>query len=156
MSTLLRRSWSTVWMIFCLVICSRQQRVEGSGSIKVADFGLAKDIYTSEYYRSEQRGALPVKWMSPESLLVNYFDEKTDVWSYGVTCWEIFSLGRVPYPGVGNNNVIVMIKAGKRLDKPVLCPDKLFTLMQTTWADTPTKRPTFEEIVDTLEQSILS
>ena len=54
-------------------------RVEGSGSIKVADFGLAKDIYTSEYYRSEQRGALPVKWMSPESLLVNYFDEKTDV-----------------------------------------------------------------------------
>jgi len=53
--------------------------VAGNHNIKVADFGLAKDIYTSEYYRSEQGGALPVKWMSPESLLDNYFDEKTDV-----------------------------------------------------------------------------
>ena len=54
-------------------------RVEGHHNIKVADFGLAKDIYTCGYYRSKQRDALPVKWMSPESLLDDLFDEKTDV-----------------------------------------------------------------------------
>ena len=66
-------------MLMLIALTVMYFRVEGNHSIKVADFGLAKDIYTSEYYRSEQRGALPVKWMSPESLLDNYFDEKTDV-----------------------------------------------------------------------------
>jgi len=46
-------------------------------------------------------------------------------WSYGVTCWEAFSLGRVPYAGVDNQNVINILKDGKRLDKPTLCPEKL-------------------------------
>jgi len=49
-------------------------------------------------------------------------------WSYGITCWEVFSLGRVPYPGVGNLNVIITLKAGKRLGKPTLCPDKLWVV----------------------------
>ena len=46
-------------------------------------------------------------------------------WSYGITCWEIFSLGRLPYPGVDNANVITLLKSGKRLEKPELCPSKL-------------------------------
>ena len=48
-------------------------------SIKVADFGLARDIYSTEYYRVEQHAILPVKWMPLESLMDGYFDEKTDV-----------------------------------------------------------------------------
>ena len=48
-------------------------------SIKVADFGLARDIYSTEYYRVEQHATLPVKWMPLESLMDGYFDEKTDV-----------------------------------------------------------------------------
>ena len=46
-------------------------------------------------------------------------------WSYGITCWEIFSLGRIPYPGVDNANVITLLKGGKRLDQPELCPSKV-------------------------------
>ena len=46
-------------------------------------------------------------------------------WSYGITCWEIFTLGRIPYPGVDNHNVITILKNGQRLDKPILCPPKL-------------------------------
>ena len=46
-------------------------------------------------------------------------------WSYGVTCWEIFSLGRIPYPGVDNANVITVLKSGKRLVQPQLCPPEL-------------------------------
>ena len=48
-------------------------------SIKVADFGLTRDIYATEYYKSTKLTRLPVKWMSPESLLDNFFNEKTDV-----------------------------------------------------------------------------
>jgi len=46
-------------------------------------------------------------------------------WSYGITCWEVFSLGRIPYTGIDNAEVITFLKDGKRLKKPVLCPDKL-------------------------------
>ena len=54
-------------------------RVDDKLSIKVADFGLARDIYSTEYYRVGQCVTLPVKWMSLESLMDGYFDEKTDV-----------------------------------------------------------------------------
>ena len=54
-------------------------RVDEDLSIKVADFGLARDIYSTEYYRVEQHVTLPVKWMPLESLMDGYFDEKTDV-----------------------------------------------------------------------------
>ena len=59
------------------VFCSF--RVDKFLSIKIADFGLAKDIYSTEYYRVEKHTTLPVKWMAIESLLDGYFDEKTDV-----------------------------------------------------------------------------
>ena len=54
-------------------------RVDKFLSIKIADFGLAKDVYSTEYYRVDKHTTLPVKWMSLESLLDGYFDEKTDV-----------------------------------------------------------------------------
>ena len=59
-------------------------RVDERLSIKVADFGLARDIYSTEYYRIEQHVTLPVKWMPLESLMDGYFNEKTDVVSYVV------------------------------------------------------------------------
>ena len=54
-------------------------RIDDKLSIRVADFGLTRDVYSSEYYRADKHVTLPVKWMSLESLLDGYFDEKTDV-----------------------------------------------------------------------------
>ena len=54
-------------------------RVDEKMTIRVADFGLTKDVYSTEYYRAEKHAKLPVKWMSLESLLDGYFDEKSDV-----------------------------------------------------------------------------
>ena len=59
-------------------------RVDTLLTIKIADFGLAKDVYSTEYYRVDKHTTLPVKWMSIESLLDGYFDEKTDVVCYGI------------------------------------------------------------------------
>ena len=72
-----------------LIICTC--RVDEKMTIRVADFGLTKDIYSTEYYRAEKRAILPVKWMSPESLLDGYFDEKSDVVCFIYSCLCIFS-----------------------------------------------------------------
>jgi len=58
--------------------------VDKSLRIKVADFGLTRDVYSNEYYRIDKQTTLPVKWMALESLLDGYFDEKTDV--VGIVC----------------------------------------------------------------------
>ncbi|XP_065909298.1 tyrosine-protein kinase receptor UFO-like isoform X2 [Dysidea avara] len=137
-------------------LAARNCMVDVNLNVRVADFGLTRDIYSTEYYRIEKHTTLPVKWMALESLLDGYFDEKTDVWSYGVTCWEIFSLGRIPYPGLDNGNVITVLKHGKRLDKPILCSQKLYNLLQTTWLESAPDRPSFGEIVKTLIGSTLS
>ncbi|XP_065909680.1 tyrosine-protein kinase receptor UFO-like [Dysidea avara] len=136
-------------------LAARNCMVDENYNIRVADFGLTRDIYISEYYRADKHNTLPVKWMALESILDNYFDEKTDVWSYGITCWEAFSLGRVPYAGVDNQNLINTLKDGNRLDKPRLCPEKLFTLMESTWLENPAERPSFADIVDDLNQNII-
>lgn len=58
-----------------------------------------------DYYRKGGKAMLPVKWMPPEAFLDGIFTVKTDVWSFGVLMWEIFSLGYMPYPGRNNQEV---------------------------------------------------
>ncbi|XP_065911887.1 tyrosine-protein kinase Mer-like isoform X2 [Dysidea avara] len=129
-------------------LAARNCMVEENHSIRVADFGLTKDIYTSEYYRGNKHDTLPFKWMAPESITDLCFDEKTDVWSYGVTCWEIFSLGKIPYATVENEHLLVALSTGKRLNKPALCPPQMFNLIKATWLERPSERPSFAEIVN--------
>ena len=63
----------------CVFVGIRLCRVDSQLSVKVADFGFSRDVYNKEYYRLERRTRLPVKWLPPESLLDNIFNEKTDV-----------------------------------------------------------------------------
>ncbi|XP_055958197.1 hepatocyte growth factor receptor-like [Patella vulgata] len=93
---------------------------------KVADFGLARDIYEKDYYSSDNKKMkLPVKWMAMESLEKGTYSAKSDVWSFGVVLWELMTRGVNPYPEVDNWDVIRYLKAGRRMAQPQYCPDPL-------------------------------
>ena len=85
---------------------------------KVADFGLAKQMYESSYYRKQERIYVPWKWMAYEFLEDGKFDRKSDVWSYGVVVWELFSLGKSPYGGQTYDEVFKRLGEGYRLPVP--------------------------------------
>ncbi|TKS92541.1 Ras-related protein [Collichthys lucidus] len=117
----------------------------------VADFGLSKKIYSSNYYRQTVAVRLPVKWMSIESLSESVYTTKSDVWSFGVTMWEIVSRGRTPYPGVHNHEVLDLLLLGHRLKPPEDCDHKLYEVMQSCWVKEPARRPCFRELGEMLK-----
>lgn len=93
--------------------------------VKIGDFGLARDIYKNDYYRKEGEGLMPVRWMPPESLVDGVFTSQSDIWAFGVLCWEILTLGQQPYPARNNLEVLNYVKGGGRLEKPDICSKRL-------------------------------
>jgi len=93
--------------------------------VKIGDFGFARDIYKSDYYRKEGKGLMPVRWMAPEALTDGVSTIQSDVWSFGVLLWEIMSLGQRPYSAINNSEVHQYVKAGGILSKPEGCPQEV-------------------------------
>ncbi|XP_029311071.1 tyrosine-protein kinase receptor TYRO3 isoform X1 [Cottoperca gobio] len=117
----------------------------------VADFGLSKKIYSSNYYRQKVAVRVPIKWMAMESLSESVYTSNSDVWSFGVTMWEIVSRGRTPYPGVSNHELLELLLSGHRLKPPEDCDHKLYEVMQSCWDKEPSRRPGFGELGETLK-----
>ncbi|XP_041925461.1 tyrosine-protein kinase receptor TYRO3 isoform X1 [Alosa sapidissima] len=114
--------------------------------VRVADFGLSKSVYSGNYYRQKVAIRLPMKWMAMESLSESMFSIKTDVWSFGVTMWEIMSRGKTPYPGVHNHDLLAYLEASHRLKPPADCESTLYEVMQSCWKSDPAQRPGFAEL----------
>uniref|UniRef100_A0A0N5BND6 Tyrosine-protein kinase receptor n=1 Tax=Strongyloides papillosus TaxID=174720 RepID=A0A0N5BND6_STREA len=123
---------------------------------KIADFGMARDIYKSDYYRKGGKAMLPVKWMPCEAFLDGIFTSKSDAWAYGILLWEIFSMGYLPYPGRNNQEVMQLVVSGGRLEPPTGTPKKIYNLMLKCWNTYQDDRPTFSEIVYVLEDVLSS
>ncbi|KAJ7337779.1 hypothetical protein OS493_007935 [Desmophyllum pertusum] len=122
----------------------------------VSDFGLSRDVYESGEYENISGGILPVRWMALESLEDYTYNTKSDVWSFGVLLWEIESAGKMPYSGLGGMEVVEFIKSGKRLAKPDECPAGVYEIMTSCWRPDPSQRPSFAELVTSLEQELQS
>ncbi|XP_028442004.1 hepatocyte growth factor receptor isoform X2 [Perca flavescens] len=130
-------------------LAARNCMLDESYTVKVADFGLARDVYDKEYYSVHNKSGvkLPVKWMALESLQTHKFTPKSDVWSFGVLLWELMTRGAPPYSDVNSFDITVFLLQGRRLLQPEFCPDALYTLMIECWHPKPERRPSFHELV---------
>uniref|UniRef100_A0A4W6CJM3 receptor protein-tyrosine kinase n=1 Tax=Lates calcarifer TaxID=8187 RepID=A0A4W6CJM3_LATCA len=122
---------------------------------KICDFGLARDITTDSNYVVKGNARLPVKWMSPESIFECVYTFESDVWSYGILLWEIFSLGNSPYPGMPvDAKFYKLIKEGYRMDAPEFAPSEMYQIMRSCWDADPFNRPPFRKVVERIEQQL--
>ncbi|EAT37666.1 AAEL010374-PA, partial [Aedes aegypti] len=127
-------------------LAARNCLVGDNLTVKISDFGLSRDIYSSDYYRVQSKSLLPVRWMPSESILYGKFTTESDVWSFGVVLWEIYSYGLQPYYGYSNQEVINMVRARQLLPCPEACPSAVYSLMVECWHEQAVRRPTFPEI----------
>uniref|UniRef100_A0A671T375 Fibroblast growth factor receptor n=1 Tax=Sinocyclocheilus anshuiensis TaxID=1608454 RepID=A0A671T375_9TELE len=133
-------------------LAARNVLVTESNVMKIADFGLARDVHNIDYYKKTTNGRLPVKWMAPEALFDRVYTHQSDVWSFGVLMWEIFTLGGSPYPGIPVEELFKLLKEGHRMDKPANCTNELYMMMKDCWHAISSHRPTFKQLVEDLDR----
>ena len=123
--------------------------------VKIADFGMSQNLYSSLYYRIKGKAVLPIRWMASECFY-GQFSEKTDVWAFGVAMWEIFTLCQQrPYDLFTNQELIddaLMGKDRTLLSQPETCPEEIYHVMLRCWVHAPKERANFEEVHALLSQ----
>ncbi|XP_019898698.3 discoidin domain-containing receptor 2 isoform X2 [Esox lucius] len=143
-------------------LATRNCLVGKNYTIKIADFGMSRNLYRGDYYRIQGRAVLPIRWMSWESILLGKFTMASDVWAFGVTLWEIMTLCKEqPYSQFSDEQVIentgeFFRDQGKQvyLPRPACCPAVLYSsLMLGCWRRNAKQRPTFQEIFSQLGES---
>ncbi|KFB47569.1 hypothetical protein ZHAS_00015535 [Anopheles sinensis] len=115
--------------------------------VKIADFGLTREFNRVTHYKKTRNDRVPFKWMALESIFEHVFSMKTDVWSYGVFLWELFTLGSPPYPTFAvNEEFFNKLKDGYRLERPQYVCEDIYYMMLSCWCVNPERRPTFVEL----------
>ncbi|XP_031631227.1 tyrosine-protein kinase receptor torso-like isoform X2 [Contarinia nasturtii] len=132
-------------------LAARNVLVCSDKTVKIADFGLSRDIYVNKIYMKSSQGRIPIKWHALESVIDNKYTSQSDVWSYGILLYEIVTLGRTPYPTVPNDYLIDYLKSGNRMSKPPNCSQQIYDLMFSCWHCEPGDRPTFNKISRKIE-----
>ncbi|KAI8499652.1 Endothelial cell-specific molecule 1 [Branchiostoma belcheri] len=136
-------------------IAARNVVISDRKVAKIADFGLARDVYVSSAYERTTQGGeeelLPLKWMAVESLRDGVYTCESDVWSYGVLLWEIASFGEEPRYAGGPMHpdvctLLELLRKGVRLQQPQNCPLPVYRIIRSCWVFNPSSRPTAEEL----------
>lgn len=129
-------------------LAARNILVDHTKLCKIADFGMSRNVRdTGQIYEQRpNRGALPIRWMAPESLHLSLFTHKSDVWSFGILLWEIITLGSTPYNKMGAREVMRQVREGYRLEKPKHCRSEFYKIVTKCWHSDPAKRPSFTDL----------
>ncbi|XP_005725739.1 serine/threonine-protein kinase LMTK1 isoform X3 [Pundamilia nyererei] len=126
-------------------------------SVKIGDYGLAHTKYKDDYYVTSDQMYVPLRWIAPElvdevhgNLLVADQTKHSNIWSLGVTMWELFELGNQPYRHYSDRQVLTYAVREQqlRLPKPLLkvpLAERWYEVMQFCWLQ-PDQRPTAEEV----------
>ncbi|XP_061690764.1 tyrosine-protein kinase ITK/TSK isoform X2 [Syngnathoides biaculeatus] len=123
-------------------LAARNCLVSNSNVVKLSDFGMTRYVLDDQY-TSSLCSKFPVKWSAPEVIKYCKFSSKSDVWSFGVLMWEVYTEGRLPYENQSNAQVVESLNAGMRLLKPRLAPEAVYLLMEWCWKEKPVDRPSF-------------
>ena len=148
-------------------LAARNVLLAENNIVKIADFGLSRQVYKNCNYEKKGQEALPVKWMAIESLVDRVFSSQSDVWSYGVTIWELFSLSKQPYPGIVHFRLLMdkneylkylhtevneladlirFLQNGQRMEKPEFMPKTVGDIMADCWKHNTEERATFAQL----------
>ncbi|GAU90828.1 hypothetical protein RvY_03191 [Ramazzottius varieornatus] len=122
-------------------IAARNCLVGDNLTVKIGDFGMSRDVYSTDYYQIGEQALLPVRWMPPESVVYRRFTVESDIWSFGVLLWEIFTYGKQPWYALTNHEVITQVKEARLLERPPVCPLTIYkTVMLACWKRNPQDR----------------
>ena len=125
---------------------------------KITDFGMSRILNDEKYYYQSihKESSMPFKWYPIDLItaMSKRFDEKSDVWSFGVTCWELVSYGSIPYENTNIHNLVYLLENGHRLERPDECPQDLYDLMLKCWSQNREKRGVFSQIVADMKPMI--
>ncbi|XP_065220150.1 fibroblast growth factor receptor 3-like isoform X2 [Planococcus citri] len=134
-------------------LAARNILVMADLTMKIADFGLSRNIRNKDYYKKTSAGRLPIKWMAPEAIRRHHYTTQSDVWSFGVLMWEIVTLGGNPYPTFDNMvELFHAILKNYRMEKPPNTSSNIYNLMSSCWKYEPEHRPNFSTIVEILSE----
>jgi len=124
-------------------------RLNNKWSVKISDFGMANQLTTDNISASTDNNKdLPARWTAPEVLKENLYYKESDCWSFGVTCWEILSKGKVPYFNLSDNDAVVEeVLKGTKLEIPVGCPEALWEIILKCFDERAT-RPSFKILLE--------
>ncbi|XP_063054928.1 epithelial discoidin domain-containing receptor 1 isoform X4 [Engraulis encrasicolus] len=150
----------------CLVGGERGEQDDRSGErqIKIADFGMSRNLYAGDYYRIQGRAVLPIRWMAWECILMGKFTTASDVWAFGVTLWEMLNMCQEqPYCNLTDEQVIdnageFFRDHGRQvyLCRPAVCPQGLYELMLSCWNRDCKLRPSFAHIHSFLTEDAMN
>ncbi|CAI9736858.1 tyrosine-protein kinase HTK16-like [Octopus vulgaris] len=127
-------------------LAARNILLESKKQIKISDFGLSRAVGENQYYRATTGGKWPIKWYSPESVKYGHFSHASDVWSFGITLWEMFTYGDVPYHDMKGIEVMKFLENNNRLSQPKKCPNAVYKIMGCCWEMESKARPTFTKL----------
>ncbi|XP_042597260.1 receptor tyrosine-protein kinase erbB-4-like [Cyprinus carpio] len=127
-------------------LAARNVLVKSPNHIKITDFGLARLLETNEKEYSADGGKMPIKWMALECIHYRKFTHQSDVWSYGVTIWELMTFGGKPYDGIPTREIPDILEKGERLPQPPICTIDVYMVMVKCWMIDADSRPRFKEL----------
>eukprot|EP00045_Choanoeca_perplexa_P011298 m.119037 g.119037 ORF g.119037 m.119037 type:complete len:1286 (+) comp15581_c0_seq1:90-3947(+) len=131
-------------------IAARNVLVANSGRLVIGDLGLARPIGSKECNLKGTKAKFPIRWTAPEVFQQQILTPASDVWSFGVTIWEIVTQGGTPFEGLNNKEAKKAVKEGQRPSKPADCPVSLYNIMKQCWRIPASGRPGFADIVHEL------
>ncbi|CAH8661117.1 unnamed protein product [Schistosoma margrebowiei] len=120
--------------------------------VKLSDFSMCRPIQPGIDFISTSNECLPIKWLPLESILEGKFHTDTDVWSFGVLLWEVFSFAVEPFTNLSHSEIIKLLEHGDRLTRPSQCPESIYQLMLKCWSADRTERPKFIYIRNCLKE----